>query len=149
MEGQTSAGDAAPEQSMLRRKRTDRSGTARSHNVSERPGGGRARWEPRPTTMGRDWLAKTASANAFARRSPGSNVVVAPMTAQMCGEALPEEGEWLSGLIGRHDPCELPGGDRVQGDWLPLATTNVGPAHAAGTAPNERLAALEHQNSHA
>ena len=28
--------------------------------------------------------------------------------------------------IGRRDLFEPPGGDRALGDWLPLATTNVG-----------------------
>ena len=73
--------------------------------------------------------------------------MVAPMTAQMCGEALPEEGEWLSGLIGRRDPCELPGGNRALGNLLPCATTNVG-RPMKPVRPNNFLAALEHQGGH-
>ena len=63
-----------------------------AHDVGERPGGGHARWGPCPTTTGRDLLADTAGADAFARRSIGADGMVVPTTAQMCVEALPRGG---------------------------------------------------------
>ena len=67
-----------------------------AHDVGERPGGGRARWEPRPTTMGRYWMAKTASADAFLRRSLGSDgacPLVNPGANERHQEVLPRRAQ--------------------------------------------------------
>ena len=143
MEGQTSAGDAAPERSWLCCQRTGKSRTLRSHNVGERPGGRHARWGPRPTTTGRDRLANmTDAVHMNAPVATADPVVAIPFI----GIGHFDEGQhdgvhegadvWRDPPMRRESGCPVwvagvthvssLGGVRALRNLLPRDTTNVG-----------------------